>query len=68
MNPITQMLRFHCKESRITKNHVNMISTKEPNKAPSTGLKEMEIYELSKNSLKKKSLVNYKKKQTTKQN
>ena len=47
------MLGVNCKESKITKNHVNMIPPKETNKAPVTDPKEMEVYIL-KNSLKKK--------------
>lgn len=45
--PITQMCRYQCKESRITKNQENMTPTKETNKAPRTDANKMEIYELS---------------------
>ena len=41
------MYRYEEKESRITKNQINMIPPKEINKAQITDPKEMEIYEQS---------------------
>lgn len=49
-SPITQMCRYQCKESGITKNQVNMMPPKEMNKSLITELKEIEIYELPNNS------------------
>lgn len=37
----------HCKDTRITKNQVSIIPSKETNKGPITDPKEMEIYEMS---------------------
>ena len=41
------MHRYQCKESRITKNQVTMMPSKETNKALITDPEEIEIYELS---------------------
>ena len=40
------MCRYQCKKSRITKDQVNIIPSKETKKAPKTDPKEMELYEL----------------------
>jgi len=45
-SPITQMCRYQCKESRITKNQVNMIPPKETNKASISDPKDLKIYEM----------------------
>lgn len=44
------MCMYKYNKSRIIKNQGNMTLSKETNKAPITHPKEMEIYELSKNS------------------
>lgn len=55
------MDRHQLKESRITKNQVNMTPPKETKKALITDLKEMEIYELTiQNNPLKEVTVNYK--------
>ena len=48
--PLTQMCKYHHKESRIMKNKVNIALPKEMNKTPITDPKEMEIYELIQNN------------------